>query len=138
MRNLFFVMGLLAVFATGVASGCLVTWVWSHGSTNAARSRTPPLSAILKLATTAIPPERDHCDARLGHTVGEVLGGILEAGLRDIRNPYAYDCQDGSCRFEIGNCKPWQRSECGQTILEFQVDAHAAPRPDTFSCLDIP
>jgi hypothetical protein len=70
--------------------------------------------------------------------VGEVLGGILEAGLRDSRNPYSYFCADGTCRLGIGNCRPWQKSDCGQTMLEFQIDARGVPRAETFACADIP
>jgi hypothetical protein len=70
--------------------------------------------------------------------VGDVLGGILEAGLHSGRNPYSYDCIDSTCRFSVGTCKPWQDTECGGTALAFEVDAHGVPRPGTFSCIDVP
>ena len=125
-------------FVSGVVVGGLGSWVQSCGSSRTIDKHVPPISAILKSATVGIAAANDHCESRFGHMVGDVLGGILEAGLADTRNPYSYFCDDGTCRLGIGNCKPWQKSDCGQTMLEFQVDPHGVPRPETFSCADIP
>jgi hypothetical protein len=125
-------------FVLGVVLGGLSTWVHSYGSSRPTDKQAPPISAILKSTPVGISAANDHCEARFGHTVGEVLGGILEAGLGDNRNPYSYFCSNGMCRLGVGNCRPWQKSDCGQTMLEFQVDARGVPRPETFACADIP
>jgi hypothetical protein len=124
------------VFAVGVATGCFVTWVHSYVSERSTDKRVPTISALLKSAGVDI--ARDACDARLGRTVGDVLGRILDAGLHSGRNPYWYYCTGSTCRFSVGNCMPWQDTECGGTVLEFEVDAHGVPRPGTFSCIDVP
>jgi len=125
-------------FVSGAALGGLSTWVCSYGSSRPTDKPAPPISVLLKSAAVSIRASNDHCESRFGHTVGEVLGGILQAGLGDRRNPYSYSCGDGTCRLGIGNCKPWQKSDCGQTMLEFQVDPRGIPRPETFACVDIP
>ena len=94
------------------------------------------MSALLKSAGVRI--ARDACDGRLGRTVGDVLGGILDAGLRSERNRYSYYCIGSTCRFSVGSCMPWQETECGGTLLEFEVDGPGVPRPGTFSCIDVP
>ena len=125
-------------FVIGGSVGGFATWVHSYGSSRSTDNDAPPISAILKSAAVPILAANDHCESRLGHTVGDVLGGILEAGLGDRRNPYTYSCGNGTCQLGIGTCRPWKTSECGQTMLVFQVDPRGAPQPETFACLDIP
>lgn len=124
------------VFAVGVATGCIAMWVHGHVSERSTDPRAPRLSTLVKSAGVAI--ARDACDARLGRTVGDVLGGLLDAGLRSGRNPYWYYCTGSTCRFSVVSCRPWEETECGGALLEFEVDAHGVPRPGTFSCIDVP
>jgi hypothetical protein len=126
------------VFVLGLGTGWLVAWVRTYSASRATDRQAPPISKILKSAAVTIVAANDHCESRLGHTVAEVFGGILDAGLGSARNPYSYSCDGATCRFEISNCTPWQKSDCGQTMLEFRMDGHGAPRPETFACLDIP